>query len=75
MGVKFGDVCGMDYEPAMRVMLLCLDAKATETRSIRAGSFLGVWMAVVLTDTTWAVGHLVTVAPDMSGFQIIEEGT
>lgn len=65
---------GIDYEVGLRSMLLCIDWPETEKRTARAGRYSEVWKALVLVDSVWPVGLLVTVALDMSGFLLIEEG-
>lgn len=68
--LPFGTIVGMDYEPELRAMILTLNLRLTVQSSPPRATF----DAVVLTDTVWPVGTIVTLAPAMAGFRIYEEG-
>jgi hypothetical protein len=70
--MTFGTVIGIDYVPGLRAMVLCprtKDGLLTLAPRIE-------WYAVVLRDDEreWDVGRVVTVAADVAGLVIFEEG-
>ena len=72
--MKFGDIVGMDYEPTLRLLALYRVDKDMQ-RLLRHEA----WWALVLVDESrnpdaWETGRIVTVAPTVSGFRLIEEG-
>ena len=56
----------MDYEPQLRAMLL---GPATDKHELSREP----WYAVVLTDTVWPTGLIITVGAHVAGLVVIEE--
>lgn len=73
-GFRFGSVVGMDAVPGLRILVLGLASERDQRETVHANR---VWQGLVLADegkTAWPVGMVVTLAPDMAGVIVIEEG-
>ncbi len=71
----FGAIVTMDYEPELRIMLLC---PLSEKDQIAMAGLMEVWSGVVLTDDpanhhAWPSGSIITLAPGASGVSIAVE--
>jgi hypothetical protein len=75
LAARFGAVATMDYEPELRVMLIC---PISEKEQIASPLRYQVWHGVVIADDptnhhAWPIGELITLAPGASGVVIIPE--